>query len=547
MAHRRRRGGIAVRSLATLLTISWMAEVFMPLLVATRCPAKHPCCRQFRRISLTSLAKRSEELRGEGVQTPSACRATNGAGEMLLLVRGGWQGELYNLELSSALEAAGVRSAGGNLSLLGAGVWRLHWPAQASVAVQKAWDVLHRRRPVGLLAGPFQVLLGPAHSCRSLLEEAQGARGAEDGVTGAEILKKVEEGLVKRKKVKNLKNAKEVTWWMRLVQHHGSKTGTPPFLFDGEFPSFLARLGAILGAAGAKQAAAEEHADVRLVLLRLRLRSCDGLAWVRSQTGTDKQEEDSTTWVLAAALESEVRRSEWLKRWQHRPWTFTGAMEGQLASAAARIAILSHCARAQVKGAINVLDPCVGSGTLALAAAMEPEVSKVFCVDIRDFEEHLKANLQFANVPDIQKMTLLMPQDVSDRLTEAVLAATDIVLANPPWGKVCKTAEDGTAVMQSLISQLPWATFAFFVSAETLKEVEDLLDVHEQVTLGSSSRPGQFVVATVRDQHRSTERCKKPRLLLSSVRLSLLQQLMLPQRIVQCMEGCRSPCNFKPE
>ena len=222
-------------------------------------------------------------------------------------------------------------------------------------------------------------------------------------------------------------------------------------------------------------------------------------------------------------------------------------MEGQLASAAARIAILSHCARAQVKGAINVLDPCVGSGTLALAAAMEPEVSKVFCVDIRDFEEHLKANLQFANVPDIQKMTLLMPQDVSDRLPEAVLAATDIVLANPPWGKVCKTAEDGTAVMQSLISQLPWATFAFFVSAETLKEVEDLLDVHEQVTLGSSSRPGQFVVATVRDQHRSTERCKKPRLLLSSVRLSLLQQLMLPQRIVQCMEGCRRPCNFKPE
>ena len=103
---------------------------------------------------------------------------------------------------------------------------------------------------------------------------------------GAELLKKAEEGLAEGKEVNDLKKAKEVTWWMRLVQHHGSKTGTPPFLFDGEFPSFLARLGAILGAAGAKQAAAEELADVRLVLLRLRLRSCDGLAWVRSQTGS---------------------------------------------------------------------------------------------------------------------------------------------------------------------------------------------------------------------------------------------------------------------
>eukprot|EP00439_Symbiodinium_sp_Y106_P040187 s1054_g4.t3 len=308
----------------------------------------------------------------------------------------------------------------------------------------------------------------------------------KDAVMGAELLKKAEEGLAEGKEVNDLKKAKEVTWWMRLVQHHGSKTGTPPFLFDGEFPSFLARLGAILGAAGAKQAAAEELADVRLVLLRLRLRSCDGLAWVRSQTGTDNQDEDGTTWALAAAVGPDIRRSAWLERWQHRPWTFTGAMEGQLASAAARIAILSHCMRAQVKGGINVLDPCVGSGTLAMAAAMETEVTKVFCVDVRDFAEHLEANLQFANVPDIQKMTLLEPQDVSDPLPEAVLAATDIVLANPPWGKVCKTAEDGTAVMQSLISQVPWATFAFFVSTETLKEIEDLLDMHEQVTLGSS-------------------------------------------------------------
>ena len=126
MAHRRSRGSLAIASLATLLTIiqRWMAGAFAPVLVATRCPAKHPSCRQFRRVSLTGVAKHSDELRGEGLQSPSDGKA-RGAGEMLLLVRGGWQGELYNLELSSAIEAAGVRSAGGNLSLLGAGVWRL--------------------------------------------------------------------------------------------------------------------------------------------------------------------------------------------------------------------------------------------------------------------------------------------------------------------------------------------------------------------------------------------------------------------------------------
>ena len=528
MLHRRGRGSsITIARQAALLAIipCWMTGVFTPALVATRCPAKHPSWRQIRKVWLTGVAKQNDGLGVDGMQSASRGKA-EGAGEMLLLVRGGWQGELYNLELALTFEAAGIRSAGGHLSPIGAGVWRLHWPTQSSgLAVQQAWDqVLSRGRPVGLLAGPLQVLLGPAYSCRSLLEEAQGTQGTQDAVAGAELIKKAREGISKSN-VRDIKDASEVTWTVRLVQHHSSKSGTPPFLFEGEFPSFLARLGAILGAAGTKQAAAEEQADLRLVLLRLRLRSSMGLAWVRSHTGlsscTENPEEDDTSWALAAAVGPEQRPAPWMERWQQRPWTFTGAMEAQLASAAARVAIFSHCARALVKGAIHVLDPCVGSGTLAMAAAMEPEVTKVFCVDVRDFAEHLEANLRFANVPETEKMTLLESQDVSGPLPEAVLAKTDIVLANPPWGKACKTAEAGTAVMQSLISQVPWATFAFFVSKETLKDIGDLLDVHEQVTLGSSSRPAQFVVATVRDRQGKSNVApkKQPPLVIPSIML----------------------------
>lgn len=409
--------------------------------------------------------------------------------ERILLVQGGRKSELFNLEVRLAAEAAGLGAAGGCLKIIAPGVWQLYWNRRSASSVQEAWArLLSTGRPRGLLCHPLRVLLGPAESCTELLQEAQGA---EPHSAGERLLSRMAFG------------RRAVTWWPSVVEHHWAKSETPPFMFSNEAPALLGSLGAMLGAAGVAPAATEAEADICTLLLRLKLRSHVGIAWMTRDGHADTADSGSaseakTAWTLAVLEGQEQHSAHWSEGWHARPWTFTGSMDSQVGCAAARAAIYVHRKLRQLggrEGPLTILDPCIGSGTLAVAAALEPGVGRVFAFDIRsEFMHRARANLRYAGVPE-GKVELLEPMDARSCALPDFVERTDIVLANPPWGKVLGRVADGTAIVRRLAARLPRATFAFFVNPGSLSDLEDLFDFHERAPMGYSST---FVIATVR-------------------------------------------------
>jgi hypothetical protein len=243
----------------------------------------------------------------------------------------------------------------------------------------------------------------------------------------------------------------------------------------------------------------------RLVLLELAER-----APADKEHTHEKHAHDGTQLVLAeAAMPTTVAlwNSPWWRAWRERPHFFDGCLDLHLAVAAVNIGRLLATARARDAAAkagkrygeltarLRLVDPCLGSGSIAAAALVVGGFEAVVGVDVRpEWVAHSRANMQHAFGAALTTETLssqdadndggvlrlgacvlsLRTHDSKDPFEESLWAASQqeapasaleepsvqtVVVMNPPWGRKVGDKGDAPAILQSQLEQFPRATF----------------------------------------------------------------------------------------
>lgn len=187
-----------------------------------------------------------------------------------------------------------------------------------------------------------------------------------------------------------------------------------------------------------------------------------------------------------------LRLPAWVSAWERRGFAFSSALDPLVAIAAVNIALLVHMHRrgggagtAKEAGAakedphlalrrLTLYDPCCGSGTV-LAAAAAMGCARLRGSDLRpDFAEQAETNLAAAGALGGQAQ--LFAHDATRPLPPPGVHA-DLVVSNPPWGKNCGQAADGVAIVRSMTSQCPGATFCWIANGLAVQALREMAGV----------------------------------------------------------------------
>eukprot|EP00811_Abedinium_folium_P033182 NODE_6165_length_1699_cov_4.182570.p1 GENE.NODE_6165_length_1699_cov_4.182570~~NODE_6165_length_1699_cov_4.182570.p1 ORF type:complete len:492 (+),score=192.29 NODE_6165_length_1699_cov_4.182570:106-1581(+) len=447
-----------------------MRHIGEPRCLVRRAPALHARCHHCAGAVAAAAAQRLPGVGRVGSAPPrvpararqshslaTTCMADTPMSLLLLRAPGAGR-ELFALELRAAAAAANS-NAGAELVEAASGVWHISPPvcdadagAFAAAADARAGasaadcstTTLQRRLLASGLAGlrsSLRVLLGPCASPGALLGEA-------------------------RRRGRRVRGRRA---WLVHEQHYpATDASTFPFLRHEEAPMLLARL---LSALGAEAAAAPAEADVELMLLQVRgVRPGVWHAAPAASADTTGRR-GGEEWLLAEV--SRPSTPAWIGSWRRRPHAeLSLSLDAHHAAAAIKVTLLAHLERRPTDaGAVRVLDPCAGHGTLLAAAAAQPDVVHFYGGDVRGaVVQQSRANLRFAGVDD-DRVTLL-EHDATHAFPSRFCGAS-VVMANPPWGRNAGSEKrsDGTHILRSVLQQFPQATFGFFAHRESLEEL----------------------------------------------------------------------------
>eukprot|EP01060_Flectonema_neradi_P008201 TRINITY_DN15863_c0_g1_i1.p1 TRINITY_DN15863_c0_g1~~TRINITY_DN15863_c0_g1_i1.p1 ORF type:complete len:1224 (+),score=200.36 TRINITY_DN15863_c0_g1_i1:46-3717(+) len=154
-----------------------------------------------------------------------------------------------------------------------------------------------------------------------------------------------------------------------------------------------------------------------------------------------------------------IKVSDFIKRWELKPFSFSGSMEPSVAITIANVAVgvTRSILKLPPTATLDVVDGCCGSGTLSAAAATLN--CQVYSSELRaDFASKTTSNFEHLSVQDMVSLNI---QDATKPYPANVRSNCKLLLCNPPWGVRFGSSCDSIPIVSALTRSFPKAVWCF--------------------------------------------------------------------------------------